>query len=110
MRGLLFALCCHHCCSWNSYVGKEFLENLGFTSYYFHILCCLSSWATCGSRTPLSEKDLTDGEKTSVASSRTKELSEGKLDEPDDDNGCLHGHNQSDVEQNENIHEGSCIK
>ena len=48
--GVVLALCCHHCCSWPQYVGRPFLQNLGFTAEEFHLLCCLSSWATCGIR------------------------------------------------------------
>ena len=50
VKGIVLALCCHHCCSWPQYVGRPFLQNLGFTGEDFHLLCCLSSWATCGIR------------------------------------------------------------
>lgn len=50
VEGVVLALCCHHCCSWPQYVGRPFLQNLGFTAEDFHLLCCLSSWATCGIR------------------------------------------------------------
>lgn len=50
MKGVVLALCCHHCCFWPQYVGQPFLQNLGFTAEEFHLLCCLSSWATCGIR------------------------------------------------------------
>ncbi|PFX22756.1 tRNA:m(4)X modification enzyme TRM13-like [Stylophora pistillata] len=50
VKGVILALCCHHCCSWPQYVGRPFLQNLGFTAEDFHLLCCLSSWATCGMR------------------------------------------------------------
>nr|XP_058951821.1 tRNA:m(4)X modification enzyme TRM13 homolog [Pocillopora verrucosa] len=50
VKGVILALCCHHCCSWPQYVGRPFLQNLGFTAEDFHLLCCLSSWATCGIR------------------------------------------------------------
>ena len=50
VKGVILALCCHHCCSWPQYVGRPFLQNLGFTAEEFHLLCCLSSWATCGIR------------------------------------------------------------
>lgn len=50
VKGVVLALCCHHCCSWPQYVGRPFLQNLGFTAEEFHLLSCLSSWATCGIR------------------------------------------------------------
>jgi len=48
VRGLGVALCCHHCCTWRSYVGKTFLEDLGFNEKDFRLLVKLSSWATSG--------------------------------------------------------------
>ena len=46
--GVVFALCCHHRCNWPHYVGREFMTELGLGPDEFHLLCCLSSWATCG--------------------------------------------------------------
>ncbi|XP_046839143.1 tRNA:m(4)X modification enzyme TRM13 homolog [Xenia sp. Carnegie-2017] len=63
VNGLAFALCCHHCCSWDTYVAREFLEFHGFNEYYFNIVCGLTSWATCGSRHNVREKK-TNGEDT----------------------------------------------
>lgn len=56
VKGIILALCCHHCCSWPQYVGRPFLQNLGFTAEDFHLLCCLSSWATCGIRAKKRQK------------------------------------------------------
>lgn len=50
--GILFALCCHHKCEWNQFVGKEFLTENGFDERLFGLLCGLTSWATCGSGRP----------------------------------------------------------
>ena len=50
VKGVVLALCCHHCCTWPQYVGRPFLQKIGFTAEDFHLLCCLSSWATCGMR------------------------------------------------------------
>ncbi|EDO46123.1 predicted protein [Nematostella vectensis] len=50
--GIVVALCCHHQCYWPHYVGRPFLESLGITPQEFHLLCCMSSWATCGMRPP----------------------------------------------------------
>eukprot|EP00058_Branchiostoma_floridae_P020508 XP_002605998.1 hypothetical protein BRAFLDRAFT_285163 [Branchiostoma floridae] len=45
---ILIALCCHHRCTWTSYVGKGFFTSIGFTEEDFHLLRSMSSWATCG--------------------------------------------------------------
>jgi hypothetical protein len=38
------ALCCHHRCTWQSYVGKEFIKNCGLSLGEFTLLCKLSGW------------------------------------------------------------------
>ncbi len=57
LEAIMIALCCHHRCDWNLYVGKEFLMENGFDSREFSLLCGLTSWATCGSGTPRSRDD-----------------------------------------------------
>lgn len=52
LKGLVIALCCHHRCTWNSYVGKEFLKSEGFTPEDFPLLSSITSWCTCGSGRP----------------------------------------------------------
>lgn len=49
----MFALCCHHRCSWRSFVGKKYiLQTAGFLASEFPLLCGITSWATCGSGKP----------------------------------------------------------
>ncbi|XP_027217190.2 tRNA:m(4)X modification enzyme TRM13 homolog isoform X3 [Penaeus vannamei] len=50
VSGLAFALCCHHRCTWTSYVGINFLQECGFSPEEFYTLTSLTSWATCNSR------------------------------------------------------------
>jgi len=59
---ILIALCCHHRCDWNIYVGKEFLLRHGFKTEEFSLLCGLTSWATCGTGKPR-EKKIQENEK-----------------------------------------------
>ncbi|XP_022258506.1 tRNA:m(4)X modification enzyme TRM13 homolog [Limulus polyphemus] len=49
VEGLVLAPCCHHRCSWQSYVGQLFLKSHGFTPRDFQLMCGIASWATCGS-------------------------------------------------------------
>ncbi|XP_076248541.1 tRNA:m(4)X modification enzyme TRM13 homolog isoform X2 [Calliopsis andreniformis] len=49
VTGLVIAFCCHHRCEYAKYVGKQYLEQSGFTPNEFTILCSIASWATCGS-------------------------------------------------------------
>ena len=44
LAGITIALCCHHRCTWKSYVGKEFMQKCGFSARDFQILCKLSGW------------------------------------------------------------------
>ncbi|XP_060645212.1 tRNA:m(4)X modification enzyme TRM13 homolog [Drosophila nasuta] len=46
---ILIALCCHHRCSWRSYVGKTWLLDAGITPREFVIMTKMVSWAVCGS-------------------------------------------------------------
>lgn len=59
LKGIFVALCCHHQCYWPHYVGRPFLQKLGFTPSDFHIVCNMSSWATCGIRP--TKEDQTSG-------------------------------------------------
>ncbi|KAH8347163.1 hypothetical protein KR059_005947 [Drosophila kikkawai] len=45
---VLIALCCHHRCSWSSYVGRSFLQAAGIEAREFTILTKMVSWAVCG--------------------------------------------------------------
>ena len=59
--GVVLALCCHHRCHWRSYVGKRFIaEQCRLSARQFHILCSMSSWATCSSR-PIADGRRADG-------------------------------------------------
>ncbi|XP_076326696.1 tRNA:m(4)X modification enzyme TRM13 homolog [Tachypleus tridentatus] len=49
VEGLVLAPCCHHRCSWQSYVGQLFLKSHSFTPRDFQLMCGIASWATCGS-------------------------------------------------------------
>lgn len=46
-NGIMIALCCHHRCTWETYVGKSFIESCGLSPQDFDLLTRLSSWATC---------------------------------------------------------------
>ncbi|CAG5860866.1 unnamed protein product [Menidia menidia] len=48
--GLVVALCCHHRCEWQHYVGRPFFQQRGLGAAEFHAFCRMSSWATCGLR------------------------------------------------------------
>ncbi|XP_042881636.1 tRNA:m(4)X modification enzyme TRM13 homolog isoform X2 [Penaeus japonicus] len=50
VSGLALALCCHHRCTWSSYVGVVFLQECGFSPEEFYTLTSFTSWATCNSR------------------------------------------------------------
>ena len=57
LGGLMIALCCHHRCDWDLFVGKEFLQGKGFNPGEFKLMCGLTSWATCGSGKPRQRQD-----------------------------------------------------
>ncbi|KAH8383828.1 hypothetical protein KR009_010721, partial [Drosophila setifemur] len=45
---VLIALCCHHRCSWRSYVGRSFFLESGIGARQFAVLTKMASWAVCG--------------------------------------------------------------
>lgn len=47
MGGIFIALCCHHRCTWKSYVNQKFFTDLGFNENDFDKIRMLSSWAIC---------------------------------------------------------------
>lgn len=60
LGGVLIALCCHHRCDWNPYVGKKFLEEQGFDEADFQLLTSLTSWCTCGSGKPRKKQEVAE--------------------------------------------------
>ncbi|ESO05195.1 hypothetical protein HELRODRAFT_77676 [Helobdella robusta] len=54
LSGIVLALCCHHRCDWNSYVGKEWFAEHRLDHNHFQMLVKMSAWATCGTKHVLS--------------------------------------------------------
>ena len=50
LLGLAFSSCCHHRCTWHSYVGKAFLERHGFGEDDFNVLSWMAAWGLGGER------------------------------------------------------------
>jgi len=77
VRGLVVAFCCHHKCEYSSYVGREYLQQCGFTVDEFSVLCKIVSWATCGDRLKddaKSQHELSDKQQGDEDSNRFSEL------------------------------------
>jgi tRNA:m4X modification enzyme len=53
---ILIALCCHHKCTWQSVVNREFLQSIGIEEQDFVLLTKLSSWAVDGQEEKVGEK------------------------------------------------------
>ncbi|GBF89040.1 tRNA:m(4)X modification enzyme-like [Raphidocelis subcapitata] len=54
-RGLCIAMCCHHRCSWRTFVGKRELAAFGIAPWEFEVLAYATSWALCGHAAPAGE-------------------------------------------------------
>jgi len=61
VEGFTIALCCHQRCTWESYVNKPFLEELGLNRAEFDILTKLTTWATCGRRRSPQQESCAEG-------------------------------------------------
>ena len=48
LHGILFALCCYHRCTWDTYVGLDFMLKHDVTSSQFHFMTKMATWSTCG--------------------------------------------------------------
>ncbi len=44
---MLLTFCCHHRCTWESYVGKEFFLANNLSAEDFHVMTRISAWYTC---------------------------------------------------------------
>ncbi|CAJ0965138.1 unnamed protein product [Ranitomeya imitator] len=81
VHGIVIALCCHHRCDWQHYVGRDFFEKLGLGQREFGLFQRMSSWATCGARNP------SQGEKSSgKGDSEDMDMEEHDMDQRS--NGC----------------------
>ncbi|XP_077133298.1 tRNA:m(4)X modification enzyme TRM13 homolog isoform X2 [Ranitomeya variabilis] len=79
VHGIVIALCCHHRCDWQHYVGRDFFEKLGLGQREFGLFQRMSSWATCGARNP------SQGEKSS-GKGDSEDMEEHDMDQRS--NGC----------------------
>ena len=46
--GVVFALCCYHRCTWDTYVGLNYLREHGINPVDFHRMTKMATWSTCG--------------------------------------------------------------
>lgn len=46
--GVFIALCCHHRCEWQSFVGKKFFQDQNITQKDFVLITKMASYAICG--------------------------------------------------------------
>merc|ERR1711964_187424 len=77
IRGIAFALCCRHMCSWESYVGRDWLMSCGFSEDQFRALCYYSKLASKYEVSSLS----TDAARLAAARAELGILSKRLLDE-----------------------------
>lgn len=47
VEGAIITVCCHHACSFTSYINPEYLEKHSISQRDFGFLSVLSAWATC---------------------------------------------------------------
>ncbi|XP_017046704.1 tRNA:m(4)X modification enzyme TRM13 homolog [Drosophila ficusphila] len=72
---VLIALCCHHRCSWRSYVGRYFLEKSGIGAREFAILTKMVSWAVCGTGLSRERRKAMETADDQTAETNTQRLS-----------------------------------
>ncbi len=92
VESIVLALCCHHRCDWQTYVGKDFFTELGVSAHEFHLICSMTSWATCATRTFLNKLSERGTEKPNDDSDDEKDAKRAKLENQDEN-----ANNDSDV-------------
>jgi len=96
LSGIGIATCCHHICSWDTYINQPFIrDELKLTPKEFQLLCAMSSWATIGS------KDQQDEDEVIIESKEDKKRKRdnNNNDDDDDDDTDDDNDNYSDNEQ-----------
>lgn len=48
LHGIVFALCCYHRCTWDTYLGLDFMRANDITPIQFHWMTKMATWSTCG--------------------------------------------------------------
>lgn len=48
-EGIIIAVCCHHRCTWQTFVGKDFLIENDINREEFEVMTKICGWAICGS-------------------------------------------------------------
>ncbi|KAF2074455.1 hypothetical protein CYY_004237 [Polysphondylium violaceum] len=87
-KGIGIATCCHHICSWDTYINQEFIKDqLKLTPKEFQLICAMSSWATIGSQEECLSTTTTEDKKRKrqeYQSNNNNEI-ESSSDEDDDE-------------------------
>ena len=81
LEAIVLALCCHHRCDWQTYTGKEFFTDLGLSARDFHLICSMTSWATCATRTFLNKLAERATEGDNENSEALKHIDDSKITE-----------------------------
>ncbi|KAF9164349.1 hypothetical protein DFQ26_001560 [Actinomortierella ambigua] len=94
IRGILIALCCHHCCRHHMYPNQAFLEECGITERDFALITRMSSWGVSVNTTKTLGSDevveAKEGEaKKDTGPSASKGEEDGDDDEEEDEHGLV---------------------
>lgn len=60
-KNFIICVCCHHRCSWNTFVGKDWLLANGIDCKTFNIIIKMVSWCICGDGRNRDKRDVVDG-------------------------------------------------
>lgn len=60
-KSFIICVCCHHRCSWNTFVGKDWLLANGIDRKMFNIIIKMVSWCICGDGKNRNKRDTVDG-------------------------------------------------
>lgn len=60
-KNFILAVCCHHRCSWNSFVGKGWFMKNNIDQPMFQVMIKMVSWFVCGSGRSRNNLNMVDG-------------------------------------------------
>ncbi|EGG16524.1 hypothetical protein DFA_09068 [Cavenderia fasciculata] len=57
-KGIAIATCCHHLCTWDSYINQSFIKDvIGLSEQEFNTLVSITSWATLNKKKKKEEEE-----------------------------------------------------
>lgn len=91
MDTVMVATCCHHRCTWDTYVNRPFLEAAGIDADDFRLLTVLSGWGTNGGASATSSRAGAPSAPPEMATGGSSGRGSGRVAADDEEGDDEHG-------------------